>query len=33
MTEPESYLLKRMTDLVGMADMGEPTDLKPFNFS
>lgn len=33
MTEPESYLLKRMTDLVGMADLGEPTDLKPFDFS
>ena len=33
MTEPESYLLKRMTDLVGMAALGEPTDLKPFNFS
>ena len=33
MTEPESYLLKRMTDLVGLVDVGEPTNLKPFNFS
>ena len=33
MTEPNSYLLKRMTDLVGMVDVGEPTDLKFFNFS